>query len=321
MHGTFRRLQVSRFSSLALTIATLALTDGCSIKRMAVNKVGDALAGNGGTFASDNDPDLIKDAAPFSLKLIESLLASSPEHRGLLTAAASGFTQYAYAFIQEDADETEAKDLTAANALHERAKKMYVRARDYGVRGLAVKRPGFAAALRKDPVAAVKACKKRDVPLLYWTAAAWASAIKLSKDHPETVAELPIVEAMIDRALALDESFGDGSIHGFLIGYELSRPGGGADAAARSRKHYDRALALAGGCQAGPYVTWAEAVSVQNQNLAEFKDLLGKALAIDVNARPENRLLNLVMQRRARWLLSRVDDLFLVAEPAPDKAK
>src|SRR5580698_9355793 len=74
----------------------LLLLAGCSIKKVAVNKLGNALAGSGTTFASDNDPDLISSAAPFSLKLMESLLAESPKHRGLLLATASGFTQYAY---------------------------------------------------------------------------------------------------------------------------------------------------------------------------------------------------------------------------------
>src|SRR5206468_3314056 len=89
----------------ALALALVAATPGCSLKKVAVNKLGDALAGSGTTFSSDDDPDLIESAVPFSLKLIESLLAESPNHRGMLLAASSGFTQYAYAFIQQDADE------------------------------------------------------------------------------------------------------------------------------------------------------------------------------------------------------------------------
>lgn len=305
-----------------LAAGSLALfASGCSVRKYAVNKLGDALAKSGSGFASDDDPDLIKDAAPFSLKLIESLLTESPEHKGMLSAATSGFTQYAYAFVQQDADEMEAKDLAASRQLGARAKRLFVRARNYGVRGLAVKRAGFEAALRQNPKAAVARCDKADVPLLYWTAAAWASVISLSKDNPETIADLPVVEALIDRALALDESYGDGAIHSFLITYELSRPSGTGDPLVRSRQHYDRALALAGGLQAGPLVNWAENVCVQKQDVAGFKSLLERALAVDVNARPDWRLVNLVMQRRARWLLSRVDEFFLVAEPAPEPAK
>ena len=80
----------------------LAAASGCSIKRMAVNKVGSALAGSGTTFASDDDPELVKAAVPFSLKLMEGLLNQSPRHEELLLATASGFTQYAFAFVQQD---------------------------------------------------------------------------------------------------------------------------------------------------------------------------------------------------------------------------
>ena len=62
---------------------------------------------------------------------------------------------------------------------------------------------------------------------------------------------------------------------------------------------------------AAPMVTMAENVSVGTQDRKEFTDLLNRALAIDADAMPEWRLSNLVMQRRAAWLLSRIDDLFL----------
>ena len=294
-----------------IVMAALFLASGCSIRHFAVNRVGDALAGSGGTFASDNDPDLIRDAAPFSLKLMESLLAESPRHRGLLLATTSGFTQYSYAFVQEDADELEAKDLAAATAMRVRARKLYLRARDYGLRGLDVNHRGFSQALREDPKQAVRVARKRDAPLLYWTAAAWGAAISVSKDKPDIVADLPKVEALIDRALEVDERFDHGAIHCFLISYEMARPGVKTDdAVARAKRHFERALELSGGKLASPLVAYAEAVCIQKQQKAEFEKLLKQALAIDADQKPDWRLTNLVMQRRARWLLSREDELF-----------
>src|SRR6266850_1117519 len=146
---------------------------GCSIRRYALNQAADALASSGTTFASDDDPELIKAAAPFSLKLMESFLAENPRHQGLLAAAASGFTQYAYAFVQDEADELEPTDLAAAEALRARARRLYLRAQRYGLRGLEVKHAGFEKNLMENPRAAVRAATKSDVPLLYWTAAAW----------------------------------------------------------------------------------------------------------------------------------------------------
>ena len=307
--------------SMRLCLTTLCLAvigSGCSIKRLAVNKVGDALAGSGTTFASDDDPELIKAAVPFSLKLMEGLLAEEPRHEGLLLAAASGFTQYGYAFVQEDADETEDKDLAAAEEMRGRARRLYLRARNYGLRGLEVKHKGFEKQLRTNPKTAVSVTGRKDVPLLYWTALSWAAAISLSKDNPDLLAEMPMVEAMMDRALALDEAFDCGAIHTYFITYEMSRPGGTGDAAARSRQHFERALALSGNQQAGPMVSFAEAVCVQKQDLKQFEALLQQALAINPDAKPEWRLANLVMQRRAKWLLSRTDQLFLRAGPSGD---
>jgi len=302
----------TRFYSRVLLLSlALSCAGGCSIRRYAINKAADALAASGSTFASDDDPDLVKAAAPFSLKLMESLLAESPRHPGLLAAAASGFTQYAYAFVQEDADQAETTDLTSAEALRTRARRLYLRAKGYGLRGLEVKHPGFGAALLANPRSTARTIGKAEVPLLYWTAAAWASAISLSKDNPEIVGQIPAMEALIDRALELDESYADGAIHSFLISYEMSRPGAAGDPAARARKHYERAVELSHGTDASPYVALAEAVTIQTQNVKEFESLLNQALAINADARPENRLVNTVMQKRARWLLSRKSELFL----------
>jgi predicted anti-sigma-YlaC factor YlaD len=276
-----------------------------------VNKVGDALSSGGTTFASDDDPELVRAAVPFSLKLMESLLSESPRHEGLLFATASGFTQYGYAFVQEDADEKEATDFAAAEQMRARARRLYLRARNYGLRGLEVRHPNFEKALRSSPKQAVTTTTAKDVPLLYWSAVSWAAAIALSKDSPDLIAEQPCVEALIDRALALNESYENGAIHSFLITYEMSRPNGVGDAAARSRQHFDRAVALTGGQQAGPMVSFAEAVCVQKQDGQEFESMLQRALAINPDAKPQWRLANLVMQRRAKWLLTRKDDLFL----------
>lgn len=297
--------------SLVFVAVLAAAGAGCSVRRFAINQVGNAIAGSGTTFASDDDPELIEGAVPFSLKLIESLLAETPRHRGLLLAACSNFTQYAYAFVAQPADEMEDVDLDKALAARLRARKLYLRARDYGLRGLELRYPGFSERVRRDPKGAAAAAKASDVPLLYWTAASWGLAISLSKDVPDLVADQPQVEALIDRALALDEKWDAGAIHGFLITYESSRLGGEGTAEQRARRHFARAMELTGGRLASPLVSLAEAVSVEKQDRKEFEALLQKALAIDPGARPEWRLNNLIAQRRARWLLKRAGQLFL----------
>ena len=295
----------------SLVLAALLLSlGGCSMHQLAVNSLGDAIAQGAAAFSADDDPELIRAAAPFSLKLIESLLAESPWHKGLLLAGSRSFTQYAYAFLQQEAEESEERELAQAFRLEDRARGLYRRARDYGLRGLALRRPNFARQLRADPRRAVAVIPAPDVALLYWTGASWGALIALSKDKPDLLGELPIVEALMDRALELDESFERGAIHTFMIGYELVRQGGAGDPAVRARRHFTRAMELSRGADAAPLVALAEAVCVPQQRRAEFEALLDQALRIDIEGAKENRLANLVAQRRGRWLLSRTEHLF-----------
>ena len=285
---------------------------GCAtVKRVAVNKLGDSLAESGTTYRADDDPDLVAAAIPFSLKLTEGLLSQSPRHRGLLLTAASGFTEYAYAWVQQDADAVETESVERAGVLRARARRLYLRARDYGLRGLETRHRGFALALGRDARATVRQTSKPDVPLLYWTAASWGAAIAVSKDRPDLIADQPIVEALIDRAFELEPDFDFGAIHGFLISYEMVRQGRSTNPAVQARMHFDREVSLTHGQLASPFVSLAEAVSVSAGDRITFESLLHKALAVDPDARPEWRLQNLIVQKRARWLLSRAEDLFV----------
>jgi predicted anti-sigma-YlaC factor YlaD len=303
------------FAAGCLCLLALALS-GCSIKTMAINKLGDALSEGTSSFATDDDPELIAGATPFALKTIESLIEQSPKHRGLLTAAASGFTQYAYAFVQMEADYIEAQDLDRATAQRIRAKKLYLRARDYGLRSFEVEFPGFRDRLKSDPDAALAKTTKKHVPQLYYTAASWGAAFAIDKADSSLSVDQSTIEKLMQRAIALDEAWEMGSLHDFFVTWEGGRSsiGGSLD---KAKQHFDRALALSNGQRVSPYVTWAKVISVGAQNKKEFQEMLNKALEVDVNKAPSQRLANIISQRRAKWLLSRTDELFVEA-PRPD---
>ena len=287
---------------------------GCSIQKIAVNQIGNTLSSAGTTFSSEPDPELARDAIPFTLKLIESVLEEMPNHARLRTAAAAYFTQYAYGFIQLEADYLEAEDYDQAEHLRRRAKNLFLRARDHGLHRLQIKRPDFLSRLSQSPREAAASVEKSSVETLYWTAAAWASAINLGKDDPFLVAELPQMEALIDRAFELDADWGEGAIHGFLIAYEMSRQDADAGREMQARDRFQDAVQLSKGRLLSPYVSLAEAVSAQIQDAREFRTLLNQALAIDIDEHPQERLANLLMKKRAAWLLTQMDELFLLDE-------
>jgi predicted anti-sigma-YlaC factor YlaD len=299
-------------------LATLVLTSvGCSLRTYAVNTVGDALASGNSVYESDSDLDLVAAALPFGLKLTESLLAESPRHQGLLLTACRGFTMYSYAFVADHAERLTEEDLDRARALRLRARRLYLRAAEYGLRGLELRYPGFEQALTADPREAVRRIGQksrfRDVPLLYWTAAAIGLAASVSIDDAALLARLPEVEAMLDRAIELDEAWDDGALHEFKLIVAAARPGGTVDRAALEA-HYARALTLSRGRSAGLFVAYAEAVSLPVQDKAGFRAMLERALAINPDEQPQHRLATLVSQRKAQWLLGRIDDVILTEE-------
>jgi predicted anti-sigma-YlaC factor YlaD len=90
----------------------------------------------------------------------------------------------------------------------------------------------------------------------------------------------------------------------------MSRLNPRPDRIAIAKEHFDRNIAYANGHQAAPLVAYAENVLVAQKNREGFQTMLREAIRMDPNKWPEHRQLNLVMQRRARWLLSRTDKLF-----------
>jgi len=296
--------------SLLWMCAILLAVSGCSLKRMAVNSVANSLSEGGDVFARDDDPELVRDALPFGLKTMESLLETVPKHRGLLLTACQGYTQYAYGFIQLEAERIEPTNYDEAMRLQGRALKLFLRARDFGLRGLEVPHKGLSARLSARPDSVVKVLKKQDVPWIYWTAAAWGSAINVGKDRPELTSDIEVVKALIQRGLELDETYEEGALHEAMILMEALPPAMGGSPE-RAQEHFRRAVDLSHGQKSSPYVTYAQSVSVAKQNSKEFHQLLEKALEIDPDKNPSHRLETLIIQRKARTLLARQNELFL----------
>lgn len=292
-----------------LFLAAGILLAGCSLRTMAMKNVSGIFDSAMQAYTTESDPELVRESLPSTLMIIKALVLNSPDNPGLLTTAASSYTLYAHAFIMEEADQVESTDLAKARALRIRGKNLYLRARDYGLQGLETKYPGFRDALKKDPGQALQQTTRQDIPLLYWTSAAWASAIGVNAQDYSLLVDLPIVRQMITRALELDDTWGDGQLHEFMISFEASQAGTGGSID-KAEKHFQRALEINQGRSAGTYVTAAQAIAVKRQDKAQFQSLLKKALAIDVNKYPDIRLANVLAQRRAQWLLDHIDSYF-----------
>jgi predicted anti-sigma-YlaC factor YlaD len=274
------------------------------------------LSGSGSStvFTGEDDPELVGDALPFAMKLYETLLAQTPENAELLMTTGSLFAMYANAFVQTPASMLPDTEYPRRLQDMARAKRLYLRGRDYCLKALELRHPGLRALLEADDPAALENTGAEDVPYLYWTAASWVGAFSAEPFDMELLLTLSRPLALMKRAYQLEEGYNKGAIHEFYISVYGSLPASLGGSREKAREHFAKAVEQSGGLTAGPYVALATSVSVPEQNAAEFRDLLGKALAIDPAASPENRLVNILNQRKARWLLERIEDYFLLEE-------
>lgn len=279
-----------------------ALLAACSPRQLLVQGMADALASQGQ--ADEEDLGLARDAAPFYLKLSESLLKETPGHPGLALAVASGFTQYAYAFVAFEAEKRAASDARSAHALNERARRLYLRAHRHAMAALEASEPGLRSRLMAAGQPPGGQLRAGQVALAYWAAASWAASIALSKDDADAVADLPAAVRLATWAWDADPRHDAGGLASLMGSLEAARPGGSPT---RAAAYFDQAIALGAERQAGPYVAKAEAIAQPSGDRAAFERLLRQALAASAD---RHDMPNQVMQARARWLLGMADDLF-----------
>ena len=289
------------FKSLAVALL-LSVLAACSPRHLLIQGVANELAAQGS--AVEDDLVLAREASAFYLKLSESLLSEYPGNLKLAEAVSAGFTQYAFAFVSSEAERLEARDARAAQKLRERAARLYLRAQRHGMAALQATSPGFAKALSQAEPAHWPLLKDDQIGVAYWTAAAWGGHISLSKDNPDTVADLPLAIRLATLAYRIKPDHADGALASLMGSFEAARPGGSSRQASA---YFDQAITLGAGKNAGALVGKAEAIALPAQDRLAFEALLRQAIAASESRRD---LSNEVMRERATWLLETADDLF-----------
>jgi predicted anti-sigma-YlaC factor YlaD len=305
------------FRSFILAVMLAAIA-ACSLNKIAMNKVAGMLSAPSGNnvFTQDNDPELVGDALPFAIKLYESLLASVPNHEGLRLRTGSLYIMYANAFLQTPADMMSKQELDHKEFMLERAKNLYLRGRDMLFVGLEKKNPSLLQQLKNRKYKeALAPYTKKDVPALYWAAAGWVGAFGVNPFDMKLGLTLPQGAAMMERVIELDPDFSRGAVHNFYVLYYGSLPEYMGGDPKKAREHFEKARAASRDRDTSPLVSLATTVAVKEQNVEEFRSLLQRVLDVDPNSDLDNRLVNILNQRKARWLLDHVDDYFLLEEP------
>lgn len=297
-------------------IMVIVFSGSCSIRKMAMNSVADALTtpGGGNVFTSDNDPELIADALPFAIKMYESLLQSVPNHEGLRLRTGSLYIMYANAFLQAPSELLPEEQYLVKERLEARAKNLYLRGRDMLLQGLEHRHPGFLDALKeKEYEKAKKMADLRDIDHLYWSGAGWLGAFALDPFDMKLGITVPQAAALMERVRELNPKYGSGSIDDFYVLYYGALPEYMGGSAEKARDHFKKSVEASGGRSGSPYLSLATTVSINEQKYDEYMELLRKVLSIDPDNDPDNRLLHVINRRRAGWLLEHAEYFFVEA--------
>lgn len=282
---------------------------GCSPKKLLLKQFDGVFNSIEYVYLTDDDPQLVKEAFPFNLKIIEILLNQDPDNREMLLTALSSFTMYAYGFLMEDAEKLSIDDYKAGNEIYDRANKLFKRAMQYGLHGMELKYPEFTIWLEKREIEK-NPFVEEDITYLYWLSAALGGLIASSHGNPIYVVDLPKVGWLLEKSMAIDESWNNGALYSAMISFTMSRPDAVENREQVARDYFNKAVQASSGEDCSVFVRYAESVCINNQNKDEFIENLNYVLNFNVESAKELRLTNTMAKSRAKWLMGRIDELF-----------
>jgi len=268
-----------------------ASASGCSglIGSMAADTLSAAIL-------DQEDPQLIEEGAPAYLLLLDGFISRNPDDAALLAAGAQLYALYGSRFAEDS----------------ERRIALTTKARRYGSSAMCRSYQWACSAELGDYETyreQLSRVTRRDIDLLYAYAVSWLSHLDATSEDWTAVAELPWVEAALERVLELDETYSQGAVHGYLGTLNALRPpalGGRPEVAQR---HFERAIELSGGRDLSVKVEYARRYArlVFDQELHDR--LLREVLEAPTDA-PGLTLFNALAKEEAEQLLATSEDYF-----------
>jgi hypothetical protein len=290
-----------RVMGTVLILSTLSWGTGCA--RVVSHFTRPVMKDLTDSFMMQKDPKLAEDGAPAFLLVLDGLIKGHPESQQLLLGGAQATAGYASAFL--------------IGKYPDRAVIQYTKAKDYAIRALTLRNRKFAEVMGKpydEFVTCLPTFKEADVPALFWTGACWAfwiQSMSTTEHSWDAFADLPVVTAMMQRVVELDENFYYGGPHLFLGVLNGLLPPGLGGKPEEARKHFEKALEISKGQLFTVQVMFAKfyARTVYDRKLHD--ELLKQVVEGKADAVPELTLTNILAQKQAADLLASAPDYFL----------
>ncbi len=293
-------------------LALLALSaSGCDLTRFTADSTANLFERAAPAFDQHWDYEFAGEAAPGSILQLEGVWRVSPDNEIILLQLTKSYTGYAYGWIEDELELVDPMDFQREEHLRQRARLMYLRARNFAFRLIRLNADGFDEARDAGLPAFERWLRERfddeeAAPMLLWAGYSWGSAINVSRDDPMLIADLGFAKALVQRSVELDPAYYNAAGLTFLGVVTAEELGGDPEAAVQ---YFDRALEITDRRALIIQYNYARSYAVRTQNRELFDELVTEVLEAG-DVLPEARLANKIAQRRARRLVRRGGELF-----------
>ena len=244
----------------------------------------------------NNDLATVEAGGPAYLLMVDSLLYRDPDNESLLRSAANVYTAYTDVFVKD-------KD---------RAKKLTDKALDYALRAMCIRKPDtclFRQNSFQEFKNALSTLGVKDVPDLFTLGSAWSAWIQTHREDWDAVAEIPRVEAIMERVVELDDAYQDGAAHLYLGVLATLLPPALGGKPEVGKQHFERALEISKNKNLMVKVLYARHYA----RLVFDRELHDRLLNAVIEAKtdvPGYTLGNTLAQQQARELLKSGEEYF-----------
>ena len=275
--------------SLFAIVLLMLLMTGCM--RLALNASSSLIPNLTRAFFEECDLQLAEQSLPAELKLMEGLLKNAPQNKEILTALCMGFTGYAMLFVEEEDPE--------------RASRLYLRARGYGLKAIGIENPDHEVILAR-----LSLMDKDQIEPLFWVTMSWNGWINLNLDKPAALGDLSTAQECLKRVMEINPEYFYGSpyiINGSMLAAMPKILGGDA---AKAKEFFTKALAVSNGKFFLAQYYYAKYYAVRIQDKELFLSLIKEVERAPADQLKEACLINSAIKEKMRGLKEMADELF-----------
>jgi hypothetical protein len=281
-----------------LLLLIIIILQSCSINTFIIRQTGAILDYGVIALYEETDLKLAEQALASDIKLLEGMIKGDPENEHLLILTSQALSGYTLGFVEDEEPE--------------RAKVLYLRAKEYGMRVLRMEDnfSGGEAGTIEAFTQAVSALDEDYLEALFWTGFAWGGWINLSLDNPRALIELTKVQVLMQRVQDLDETFffgGAGLFFGSVWGLKPRMLGGDPE---KAKEYFERNLEITGKNFLLTYIYYARFYAAKTLNEELFDQLLAIVDETPAGVLPDYQLLNMIAKKKAGFLKKHKEEWF-----------